>query len=149
MNARPPSRCVSRSGAPYSWIWYVEGTKRVAENELDEALQQTCATQAEYEMRQSEVRQRLKRAANGLLAPESDDVVPIHMDPDLWEIRWQWDGGRQPFRLYHAEPPSSPTQLVALHAHFKRVDGSPQEIKAAQDAAIREAIRRYWRRPPA
>ncbi len=142
------SRCVNRAGAPYLWEWYRDGVARTVDTELDNCLNDCCTTQSEYEMRQAEVRQRMRRAEQGALAQDSSELGPISQHPTIWEMRWQWDGGSTPLRLYHAEPAHRPELLLALHFHVKSVVGGYAEVTAAQNAEISIAVTRFdtWSR---
>lgn len=99
-----------------AWVFYCEATNsRMISNELDAALMQS-ATVTEETMRLAEVKARLKRAAAGRLTPR-DEIKPVHLNPDLWEIVWDF-GGLSQLRMYHAEPGSH--SLLALRLHWKR-----------------------------
>lgn len=89
-----------------------------------------------------EVLNRLRRAARGELTIDPQEFVPVRRDPDLWEIKWKFRG-MQEFRLYHAEPASTP-DLVALRFHLKEIDGlTPDEIEERQEAEMDLASSRY------
>ena len=141
MRAIAKSRCCTPGGAPYHWCDYVErdGT-RVVENELDESLQDGCATQYEYEVRRGEIEALKARASGGELASE-DEILPVRRHPLLWELRWHF-GGR-PFRLYHSEPRAFPRLLLALKYHWKWTDGSQEEIDRRQESEMDEAAGRH------
>jgi hypothetical protein len=121
---------------------YREGIERVVENELDQALELGSSNQYECTMRRGEVEARLLRAAAGEL-DRPVELCPIRDQPELWEIRWQFEA--RPFRLYYAEPENEPETLLALRFHWKKINGSAPEIDLAQDAEIDLAAQRYSR----
>ena len=135
------SRCCDPAGAPFHWDDYQErdGTRAV-ENELDDALQDDCETQYEYELRRGEIEALKARASAGELSSE-DEIVPVRRHPLLWELRWEF-GGR-PFRLYHGEPKVYPRLLLALRYHWKRTDESQDEIEARQEEHMDVAAGRH------
>lgn len=90
--------------------------------------------------RQGEILQRLRAASRGELA-EPEDLKPVCRDPHLWELRWTWD--RQPWRMYHAEPPDLPKYLILLRFHEKATSGDEAAIKRSQNAEMDVASRRY------
>lgn len=80
-------------------------------------------------------------AASGELA-FGEALAPIHRDPDLYELRWNFDGTL--VRQYHAEPPEHLELLVKLHLHLKIVDGITQElVSELQNEQISYALMRY------
>lgn len=100
-------------------------------------------------MAKSEFRNRLQKAASGLLKPvdEVKGVDEVHVQP-LYEIRWQGidvldreDETSRPVhhkvlvRLYHSEPLAAPDFFIGHHAHEKILDAS-EGVHAAQDAEI-------------
>lgn len=76
-------------------------------------------------------------------ALDPDDVVPVARHPHLWELRLNDQASGVHVRIYCAEVPELPHDVVALHAHAKFTDGSPSEIKVRQDQAISLAILRF------
>ena len=62
-------------------------------------------TQTEKELRYAEVKRTLRQASDGQLSDGS--WKPVSRDPELWELRWQWDDGSQ-LRGYFHEPPLEP-----------------------------------------
>lgn len=138
------SRTTDPSGAPYHWESYATRTARVVENELDDALQGGCRTQAEYELFKEAVLERLDRAAQGGLGVDDEPAPsPVRSQPSLWELRWSFADDRN-LRLYHGEPDGSPDLLLALKYHWKRLKGlSPAEIESAQDAEMADAAARF------
>jgi hypothetical protein len=145
VSSRPPSRCTIPSPQPYVWEHYRAGVNRVAENELEAALEDGCQTQTEYDFRLAEVDALRDRASRGELEVKSRDedpeIVPVMSYPTLWELRW--DFGGRPFRQYHAEPITRPDVLLALLSHWKSVTGAADQIRAAQQAKMSEAARRF------
>ncbi|WP_024286603.1 hypothetical protein [Cellulomonas sp. KRMCY2] len=140
------SRTTQPAGAPYEWHDYVASDRaRVAENELDACLQNTCVNQADYDLCVEGVDARKRRAAAGRLAPSSE-VTPVMSQPVLWEIKW--DFSDRQLRLYHAEPQQDPRALLALMYHWKDTSGrTPSEVNTAQNAQMAEAAERYRRSP--
>lgn len=51
------------------------------------------------------IKQRLGAAARGELTFD-EDLKPVARDPELWEIRWEFEGVQ--WRLYHGEPALAP-----------------------------------------
>lgn len=96
---------------------------------------------AERIARFASVKTLLDAAAKGELLAEDEDFKPIQMDPDLWELRWSF--GSEEWRMYHAEPPTFPSYIVALHFHLKDLGGTDSDIRTNQNREIGLAAKRY------
>lgn len=145
VSSHPPSRCtIPCGGLPYIWEDYREGNNRVVENELDELLETTCQSQSQLELWAAEVDTLRERASYGVLQVrhprDYPEIKPIRADPTLFELRWNFDGNH--LRLYHAEPTNYAMLLLGLLYHWKSLDGTPDEITAAQEAKINQAVKR-------
>lgn len=79
------------------------------------------------------------------LALDPDDVIPVAQHRSLWELRLNDQAFGIHVRVYIAEMPELPHDIVALHSHAKFVDGDDEEIRAKQGAAIGVAIDRWTR----
>lgn len=95
----------------------------------------------EREMRLASILTTMRMAANGELHPDSDDIGPIRLDPQVFELRWNF--GRELYRLCHGEPSEYPDHLVALRFHLKSLEGDDDAIESAQDAEVSTAVMRY------
>jgi hypothetical protein len=85
------------------------------------------------------IKQRLGAAARGELTFD-EDLKPVARDPELWEIRWEFEGVQ--WRLYHGEPALAPGWLIGLRFHRKSV-GTDIETRLAQNGEIDIASRRF------
>ena len=138
------SRTTDPSGAPYRWERYRTPTARVVENELDDCLEEGCATQHEYDMFRGRVEARLERARQGGLgSPGEPSPDPVVTQPALWEVRWSFEGDRE-LRLYHSEPLTAPDVLLGLKYHWKKIEGlTANQIESTQNAQMAEAASRF------
>lgn len=85
-------------------------------------------TQTEKELRYAEVKRTLRQASDGQLSDGS--WKPVSRDPELWELRWQWDDGSQ-LRGYFHEPPLEPDSTILAKVHRKRI--IPETIPRPSD----------------
>lgn len=142
------SRCTTPSASPYVWEDFQDGVERVVENELEDLMQEGCATEYEFTRRMGRIHAVRERAAAGELDPP-DELKPIRDRPEVWEIRWYFD--ERPFRLYHAEPNPHPSILLGLRYHWKQTEDSngnglsSAEIDRLQDVHIDIASDRFTR----
>lgn len=97
-------------------------------------------TPSEMQLRIAEIEAVIERARFGELV-DRDELKPIYVDPELWEIRTRINN--KLVRIYHAEPQSFTDLMVGLRAHFKWVDGSGREIERRQNAEMSHAARRF------
>ena len=94
-------------------------------------------TQTEKELRYAEVKRTLRQASDGQLSDGS--WKPVSRDPELWELRWQWDDGSQ-LRGYFHEPPLEPDSTILAKVHRKLIiPRDDPETKRLQNASIDEA----------
>jgi hypothetical protein len=135
------SRCTQPQDPHLTWRNYEdeEGTDVVA-LETATALRAHPLPRAELIARYAEITQLRDAASRGELIPD-EDVKPISLDPELWELRWRF--GREIYRQYHAEPVNMPGWLVALRFHRKHVvPGDDAQTASLQHAEIVIAQRR-------
>lgn len=147
------SRCTEPRSQPLQWINYgdAEVSDRIAV-EMAQALSEQPLPPAERIRRVAAIADRLELAALGELF-EGEEIVPVNLDPCLWELRWAF--GREQFRLYHYEPPNMPGFLVALRFHRKTVitddDDENHRLQDAEMALassrLREGKDREWGPP--
>lgn len=95
--------------------------------------------QFEREMRTEELYAVLERARMGRLT-EGDLLQPVRLDPVVWELRFSFTAGV--YRLYFGEPQSDTEALVGLRFHLKKLEGTAEEIQAAQDIEMELASER-------
>lgn len=107
--------------------------------EIADAVDAVARSAMDAAMIQSEIWARVRAAGRGQLR-DSEDLVPVRTQPELWELRWKPHG--VDLRMYHAEPGGDPA-MVGLLFHRKTVDGlNGLQIEAAQDAKMDEAATR-------
>ncbi|WP_243077345.1 hypothetical protein [Microbacterium sp. SS28] len=71
-----------------------------------------------------------------------EDLQPIHRDPELYELRWNF--GETLVRQYHAEPARLPQVLVKLHLHLKHLATESESLTTElQNQQIGYALLRY------
>jgi len=92
-------------------------------------------------MRLAELQQLVEDACHGDLLQNDEELRPVAQDPHIWELKIKFDD--RPYRLYFGEPPTAPGYLVGLHFHHKRTEGTPEEIRRAQNDEIALARSRY------
>jgi hypothetical protein len=132
------SRCTHVRKSPMAW--HMTPVKNVdVTDEMRAAVDGRPAL--EREMRLAALVTTMKMAARGDLHPDSDDIGPIRLDPQVFELRWNF--GRELYRLCHGEPPSQPDHLIGLRFHQKSLSGGDASIAAAQDAEVSVAVMRY------
>jgi len=139
MTGQSMSRCETLRITPLDWHYFhaADGTK-VVTAEIVRCFDGLAP--AEKTMRQVELRERLADAANGTLT-RGDKLDKVGSQPDLWEIRWQFNGA--PWRMYHAEPIREPNMLLALKFHEKRIMGTQFCIRQEQNREMQDAAVRY------
>jgi len=139
MTAQSASRCETPRVTPLDWHYFhtADGIRVVAA-EIVHCFEGLAP--AEKKMRQVELRERLADAASGTLIC-GDKLDAVWSQPDLWEIRWQFDGA--PWRMYHAEPIGEPNILLALKFHEKSIVGSQSRIRREQNREMQNAAVRY------
>jgi hypothetical protein len=96
--------------------------------------------QIDQELAIALISETIDAAARGSLE-DGTDILPISIDPEIWEIRFRF--GDSLYRLYFAEPFEYPKHLVALRFHKKLILPTDKEIKDAQDGEIARAAVRY------
>lgn len=139
MPPRSASTPDAASGAARTWHPH-EGSvdDRTVPSELVAALwapgpSGIAPTRDEMLARRGEIRALVAEAEDGELGEEAWRAVA--RDPDLWELRWSWDGLL--VRGYFHEPQMSPGQAVLAHVHVKEiVQGDDMATRAKQDARI-------------
>jgi hypothetical protein len=97
-------------------------------------------TPLEKKMRYAEIRDVLERAERGELL-WGEDLQELERHPSLLELRWELNpfASEDPpvlLRLYFAEPRDQQDVLLALHFHFKVIEDSDLDTRAAQNDAI-------------
>lgn len=149
-------------GVRVDFYWHdcasADGHLDAAEDALFESVSQSESrrwnphTEA---MARAEFRDRLEAAERGELKP-IDEVKEIGEGSVLFEIRWldlpvtdQDPSGtirhsHTDVRLYHAEPVQLSLCALGLHAAEKPHGLADRDVRDLQDAAIAEALRRYW-----
>lgn len=95
--------------------------------------------QFEREMRTEELYAVLERARMGRLT-EGDLLQPVRLDPVVWELRFSFTAGV--YRLYFGEPQSNAEVLVGLRFHLKDLEGTEEDIRAAQESEMELASER-------
>lgn len=90
----------------------------------------------------AEVYARLRAAARSELR-DSDALVKVSRDPDLWELRWDFRKVGL-FRLYFAESQGDP-RFVGLRFHEKEILASGKATFHAQNDQIDTASERHRR----
>jgi hypothetical protein len=135
------SRCTQPQDPPLIWLnHYDENNTDVIAQEMAAALKAIPLPASELKARYAEITQRLAAASRGELI-EGDGLKPIVLDPELWELRWQF--GRELYRQYHAEPANMPAWLLALRFHRKVVNLEDEgETLSLQNEEINIAQRR-------
>ncbi len=144
-----PSRTTVPRATPLEWL-FAKTDDYAVEDEVAEVLKNLMPV--EYELKREEFFDVLDRARMGKLT-EGELLRPVRLDPVVWELRLGYSGGL--YRLYFAEPESDTEILVALRFHEKSLDGTDDEIDAAQELEMDEAIDRLakgehnrWGWPP-
>ncbi|MEV7762246.1 hypothetical protein [Curtobacterium flaccumfaciens] len=83
-------------------------------------------------------------AEGGIEEGDDDSLRPIHDEPEMWELRWQFPELDLLLRQYHGEPYELPRNLVSLHLHEKViVRGNDAAIEELQDIEISQAKLRF------
>lgn len=127
------SRCSQPSGAPYSWLDYVDSV-HPSVSKLDGFLGSLIPPVRAME--EGEIEDLFDAAAAGELEESADAYVPLKpivSDPDMYELRLK---ALRTYRFYHGEPDAHPQVLLKLHRHIKDTDTD-------QQAEIDHAIERY------
>lgn len=116
-----------------TWQNYTDdaGTDLVA-LEIAKVLRAHPLPRSELIARYAAITQLREAASRGELIAD-EGVKPISLDPELWELRWQF--GPDIYRQYHAEPARMPGWLLALRFHRKQV--IPDD--AVQTASLQDA----------
>jgi hypothetical protein len=129
------SRCTQPQNPPLTWRNYQDDDENdVIAEEIARVLRAHPLPQAELKFRYAAITQLRSAASRGELM-SGEDIKPISLDPELWELRWQF--GPDLYRQYHAEPANMPGWLVALRFHRKTVNPSDQaQTRQLQDAEI-------------
>lgn len=128
------SRCCQPQTAPLQWHDHVDHAHTSVVG-LREWLQALAPFARAHE--QGEIDDLLDAAARGELQDTGDEktpIKPIVTKPDVFELRRT--ALAKKLRLYHGEPPSDASALVALHRHIK-VDSKSQKDE------IKYAVARY------
>lgn len=129
------SRCCDRDNGPFEWRHYVD-----LDHPSVVKFEAWLASLAPFARVHEEGRidELFDAAADGRLQDSADErtpIKPIVTDPEVWELRLTCLSKK--LRFYHAEPPSAPRDLIALHRHFKSTTGPSQQ------AEIQGAVSRY------
>lgn len=98
--------------------------------------------EAEWVDARAEVKALLERYAL-CEAVDPEDIKPIAQDSRLWEMRLSVRAYHLELRIYETELPELPANLVALRAHRKAIYSDDADTKAAQDAEIAVASKRW------
>lgn len=136
------SRCLYEANAPQRIHWAcIDGNRAAVVRELFDPVHESLP-EAQWVDARAEVRALLERFEL-CKAHDPEDVKPIAQDKRLWEMRLDVQAYSLQLRIYETELAELPENLVALRAHRKMVDAPADDIKAAQDAEIAIASKRW------
>ena len=88
-----------------------------------------------------EILSLVQAAETGDLDSSMEQTKPIVSEPSIRELRYSRRG--QPYRLYYTESLERKPEFVGLSFTKKNVQGTPEEIRQAQNRDAREAQRRF------
>lgn len=131
------SRCTVPREHPLEWVFYRGSDGSVIE---EIASHTHHLGQIDRELAIATIGETIEAAARGNLE-NGTDLLPISIDPEVWELRFQFPSGL--FRLYYGEPFDHPSMLVALRFHQKLILGTDVETEDAQNGEIARAALRY------
>lgn len=99
------------------------------------------STRRDIEIRLNEFKALIAEAQEGVL--DEENWVPVRRNPDLWELRWRWDGTRIAARGYFHEPTVLFFETILAKVHTKDVSsGHKSTIAKLQNEAMDEAGKR-------